>query len=101
MGSPSGIYKWMLKEMIRLGTHEFSIEKNEKKLESKSTDELERIVKNELPCSYPFKCFYAGFAVSEFFNKFDDSDSMTAACASVPMIYDLLNIKEEDDEDEE
>ena len=78
-----------------------SIEKKKKKLESKSTDELERIVKNELPCSYPFKCFYAGFAVSEFFNKFNDSDSITAACSSVPMIYDLLNIKEEDDEDEE
>ena len=44
---------------------------------------------------------YAGFAVSEFFNKFNDSDSVTAACSSVPMIYDLLNIKEEDDEDEE
>ena len=63
MGSPSGIYEWMLKEMIRLGTNELSIEKNEKKLESKSIDELEGIVKNELPCSYPFKCFYAGFAV--------------------------------------
>ena len=101
MGSPSGIYKWILKEMIRLGTNECSVKKNEEKLKDKSIEELEAVIKNELPCDYPLKCFYAGFAVSEFITEFDDSDSWTAGCASIRMVYDLLNIKKEDDEDEE
>lgn len=102
MGNPFWCYEEILKETIRLGTDELSVEKNEEKLKDKSIEELETIVKNGLSCNYPLKCFYAGFAVSEFMSKNKDyGDILNACCSSISMVYDLLNIKEEDDEDEE
>lgn len=101
MGSPVWCYKEILKDLIRL-EKEISVKKSEEELKDKTVEELEEIAKTELSDNYPLKCFYAGFAVSEFIGAHrENGDVINACCGSISMIYDLLNIKEKDDEDEE